>query len=48
VMMGYVVGAVGPLDAALLPIIGMALVVAVVAARSKLWWLQPGLPAAQP
>ncbi len=48
VTMGYVVGAVGPLDAALMPIIGMAIVVAAVAVRSRLWWLQPGVQAAQP
>jgi predicted MFS family arabinose efflux permease len=38
---GYVVTAVGTQNAALVPVVGMALVVAVVAARSNLWQLLP-------
>jgi MFS family permease len=38
---GYIVSAVGPLNAALVPVVGMAIVVAAVAARSDLWRLLP-------
>jgi MFS family permease len=43
---GYIVTAVGPQSAALVPVVGMAIVVAAVAARSNLWQLLPhGAPA---
>jgi MFS family permease len=38
---GYIVKAVGVQDAALVPVVGMAIVVAAVAARSDLWRLLP-------
>jgi MFS family permease len=38
---GYIVKAVGAQNAALVPVIGMAIVVAIVAARSNLWRLLP-------
>jgi hypothetical protein len=38
---GYIVSAVGPQNAALVPVVGMAIVVAAVAARSDLWQLVP-------
>ncbi len=41
VAMGYVIQAFGPLNAALVPVIGMASVVAWVAARTNLWTLVP-------
>jgi MFS family permease len=43
--MGYVISAFGPLKAAWVPVIGMAVVVASVAATSKLWSLVPHAPA---
>jgi len=39
--MGYVIGAFGPLNAAWVPVIGMAVVVSWVAAKSDLWTLVP-------
>ena len=45
--MGYVIGAFGPANAALVPVLGMATVVILVALRSNLWALVPHPAAAQ-
>jgi hypothetical protein len=39
--MGFIIAAFGPLHAALVPVIGMAVVVLWVAAKSDLWNLVP-------
>lgn len=45
--MGYVIGAFGPANAALVPVIGMAVVVTLVGLKSKLWTLVPHPATAQ-
>jgi MFS family permease len=45
--MGYVIGAFGPANAALVPVIGMAVVVTLVGLRSNLWTLVPHPATAQ-
>ncbi len=45
--MGYVIGAFGPANAALVPVIGMASVVVLVGLRSSLWTLVPHPATAQ-
>jgi MFS-type transporter involved in bile tolerance (Atg22 family) len=39
--MGFVISTFGPLNAALVPVIGMAVVVLLVAAKTDLWTLVP-------